>query len=352
MTITEQETTPLSRRLPPPDLFPLDPTSNSFGNLPEYKQPVVGLEAPSNLDDPAEHKDIIDKIIGRNPDLYNNPAAFFNPLNRELVGNRDRLKTLVGLGVVGAVALSGVIDANESSSAEQQENIPTNEVIMDRDIDYLPEDPKDMTIEIETSKEHNLSDEQKRRVEAQLESYDPKALEYIEILMPTYEAVEQETGVNRFLLAALHYREGGNSLERSAVSGELLGTPNYDDKKIHGTNNFDNIVILADKIKENARLYSLDPTNIENEEQLKYIMLAHNRGHRYKDYDLPPELSTFVMNFLNNEESMDYINHPAEPKGTRGLGSNQVGALPMLLYLEDLHSAQDSVYKTLEKVFT
>lgn len=121
-------------------------------------------------------------------------------------------------------------------------------------------------------------------------------MDAINALKPDYEAVASTSGVGWNLLAAVDYRENGNSPDRSMLSGELIGTTNPDSGAVTSSKR-DSIERGAEHLKAMASsVYGVTLTADSGGDDIKAAALAYNRGSIYKNANAAPDRSPYVMN--------------------------------------------------------
>lgn len=124
----------------------------------------------------------------------------------------------------------------------------------------------------------------------------PSAADAINALKADYEAVGAEENVAWSLLAAIDYRESGNSPDRSMLSGEVIGTTNPDSGAVTSSKR-DSITKGAQHLKAMASsVYGVNLTSSSGGEDVKLSALAYNRGFIYKRVNQSADTSPYVMN--------------------------------------------------------
>ena len=141
-----------------------------------------------------------------------------------------------------------------------------------------------------------------------------------------YARVAAKTGVNKCLLMAAHWREGGARPDASSLAGERIGTPNPDHPEIVTASLEDSLIHTAGYLKGLAKMaYDVDVTSSLNLRELADIGVAYNRGNIYKNHDIDVFDSPYAVNGLDSEhEHMVWPNgdpiatmHPGQHDGDR-----------------------------------
>lgn len=118
----------------------------------------------------------------------------------------------------------------------------------------------------------------------------------VNALKPDYEAAGAAAGVPWTLLAAVDYRESGNDPNRSALSGEPIGSANPDNGAVT-TSKRDSIDRAAEHLKAMASsVYGVALTASSGGDDVKKAALAYNRGYIYQRANASPDLSPYVLN--------------------------------------------------------
>lgn len=124
----------------------------------------------------------------------------------------------------------------------------------------------------------------------------PGTIDAVNALKSMYEQVAQEKGLAWPLLASIDYRENGNSPDRSALSGELIGSSNPDSGAVTSSK-LDSLQRAADHVKAMASsVYGVTLTASSGGDDIKKAVLAYNRGSIYKNADASADLSPYVLN--------------------------------------------------------
>lgn len=221
----------------------------------------------------------------------------------------------------------------EQSGDGTERSIPNqSEALMDQEVHYFDPFAGSVCIDSGSLTSTSLSDFPQESVE-KFEAHLPK----IEFLKEDYEAASAAEGVPWAMIAAVHYREGGNNPDRSPLAGEAFGTPNPDG---HGTirNMEEGLIKSAELIKSLAKMaydveVKADGTN--SFEELQQIFVAYNRGVRYKDpaYGGPisPDRSPYVMNGYDAEHMNMSWNPPMDTVSGRDMNLGALTVYSMLL---------------------
>lgn len=118
----------------------------------------------------------------------------------------------------------------------------------------------------------------------------------INALKADYEAAAQTASVPWMLLAAIDYRENGNAPDRSALSGEPIGTTNPDSGVVTSSKR-DSLDRAAEHLKAMASsVYGAALTASSGGDDIKKAVLAFNRGYIYQRADASPDRSPYVLN--------------------------------------------------------
>ncbi|MDQ1538226.1 MAG: hypothetical protein QOE58_2619, partial [Actinomycetota bacterium] len=126
---------------------------------------------------------------------------------------------------------------------------------------------------------------------------DSPTLERINALRPLYEQAAADTDVAWPVLAAIDYRENTNDPNKSALSGEDIGTANYDDKSVVTSSKLDSLQRASEHLRSMASsVYGVTVTSATTDEDLRLALLAYNRGSRYKWAGVGADQSVYVMN--------------------------------------------------------
>lgn len=125
---------------------------------------------------------------------------------------------------------------------------------------------------------------------------DQATIDRINALKGIYEQVGAEKGVAWSALAALDYRESTNDPNRSALSGEPVGTANPDGNGTT-TSKLDSVQRSADAFKSMASgVYGVNVTATTGGPEIQNAFIAYNRGYIYKNANQPADSSPYVMN--------------------------------------------------------
>ncbi|MDD5551565.1 MAG: M15 family metallopeptidase [Candidatus Pacebacteria bacterium] len=136
----------------------------------------------------------------------------------------------------------------------------------------------------------------------------------IEQNKPIYQEAAKQVGIPWQMLAAVHFREGGCSPEKSPVSGEKLGTKNPDNGTVYTTLE-EATLAAANFLKNKAKsVYKMELNENPNDDAIGYAFLAYNRGYMYRDgldkngnscpgqpKNTPYDKSPYVVNLLDGQ---------------------------------------------------
>lgn len=147
---------------------------------------------------------------------------------------------------------------------------------------------------------------------------DQGTVDGVNALKGLYEQAGSETGVSWAALAAIDYRESTNDPNRSAISGEVLGTANPDGKGTMGSK-LESLVHAAQSFKDLASgVYGVQVTPETGGPQIQQAFVAYNRGYIYQRANQPPETSPYVMNQYDEaHRDMTFPSIPGEPLAGR-----------------------------------
>ena len=142
----------------------------------------------------------------------------------------------------------------------------------------------------------------------------PSAIEAINALKPMYEQAGQEGDVAWSVLAAIDYRENNNDPNRSALSGEPIGSTNPDNGAVTSSK-LDSLQRAAEHVKAMASsVYGVALTAASGGDDVKKAFLAYNRGYIYQRVDASPDLSPYVLNQYDAAHvDMRWPDIPGEP---------------------------------------
>lgn len=127
-----------------------------------------------------------------------------------------------------------------------------------------------------------------------------------------YEKAAEKTNINWEMIAAVHFREGGNSRQHAGPSGEPPGAVNPDSHQVECQTFEECMVAMGKHLKSLADMaYGVKVTKSTSCEDLKKAFLAYNRGIMYKRCGYSPERSPYVMNNFNSQ-----FFHMTFPPGT------------------------------------
>ncbi len=142
----------------------------------------------------------------------------------------------------------------------------------------------------------------------------PSAIEAINALKPMYEQAGAEKDVAWSVLAAIDYRENNNDPNRSALSGEPIGSTNPDNGAVTSSK-LDSLQRAADHVKAMASsVYGVTLTASSGGDDVKKAFLAYNRGYIYQRVDASPDLSPYVLNQYDAAHvDMRWPDVPGEP---------------------------------------
>lgn len=152
--------------------------------------------------------------------------------------------------------------------------------------------------------------------------------------MERYTYAEEQTGVPWYVVATLHYREGGMRGEASALNGQpILGFPYVNvDGQMVGANPKEDAVNAANALKRLAAgVYDVDVTQDNlTLEDWGWAYLAYNRGYLFKRVGASYTVSPYVMNGFDDQ----HMNMSWSSADTvRGVDGNKIGALAAMTYL-------------------
>lgn len=161
-------------------------------------------------------------------------------------------------------------------------------------------------------------------------------------LLPQYRKIAEQSDTPLEVVIALHYREAGNSADRSFWAGEPLGSRNPDWGDIKPVDFIENGVSAMQHLRAMAlHTYGIRITGSQNfirdidDTTLAKIFVAYNRGSMYQKAHESELNSPYAVNGLT--ESMLHMTFPsgtAEPKAMRGKPDNNLGAVPLVRYLD------------------
>jgi hypothetical protein len=124
----------------------------------------------------------------------------------------------------------------------------------------------------------------------------PATIEGVNGLKSMYEQVAQDKDLGWPVLAAIDYREDGNDPNRSALSGEPIGSSNPDSGVVTSSK-LDSLQQAADHVKAMASsVYGVTLTASSGGDDIKDAFLAYNRGWIYKNANAAADLSPYVLN--------------------------------------------------------
>lgn len=161
----------------------------------------------------------------------------------------------------------------------------------------------------------------------------------INALKPDYETAAPTTNLSWSALAAVDYREDGNDPNRSALSGEPLGTTNPDSGVVT-TTKADSLQRAGEHLRAMASsVYGVALTATSSASDLALAFLAYNRGSAYKQAGAGPERSPYVYNqFGSGYVDMTWPSIPGEPlAGVQETG--RFGALTIVARLGGVSAA-------------
>ena len=191
--------------------------------------------------------------------------------------------------VVGAALLTALIASHESKADAEinQEalNELNNQVPIEQVVPIQPEAPLP-GVDIENLEPTVESVERATAVNIELLPATASQIEnrmpLIEELKPLYMQAAEEVGLPWQAAAALHYREADNRVNRSMLSGELLGTVNPDSNEVAPTDQFENYVKALEHLKTMAKnVYGIELTSSSSFEDFAKAATAFNRGYKY-----------------------------------------------------------------------
>jgi hypothetical protein len=147
----------------------------------------------------------------------------------------------------------------------------------------------------------------------------PGTLEAINALKASYEEAGSAKGVPWTLLAAVDYRENNNDPNRSALSGEPIGTANPDNPSTTTASKLDSLERAAEHLKAMASsVYGVELSPSSPPDDVKAALLAYNRGSIYKQAGASWDASPYVMNqFDGAHVDMVWPSIPGEPLAGR-----------------------------------
>lgn len=148
---------------------------------------------------------------------------------------------------------------------------------------------------------------------------DPATLAAVNALKPSYEDAAAQAGLAWTALAAIDYREAANDPNRSALSGEPIGTANPDHPEVTTSSKADSLARAADALKRLASsVYGVALGAASSDQDLRLAFLAYNRGAVYRDAGVGPERSPYVMNQADAAHTdMAWPDLPGEPLAGR-----------------------------------
>lgn len=152
--------------------------------------------------------------------------------------------------------------------------------------------------------------------------------------MERYAHAEEQTGVPWYVVAALHYREGGMRGEASVLNGQPLtgyAYVNIDGQTV-GANPKDDAVNAANALKRLAAgVYDVDVTRDDlTLQDWGWAYLSYNRGYLFKRAGVSYTESPYVMNGFDAQ----HMNMRWSSADTvSGVDGNKIGALAAMTYL-------------------
>jgi len=154
-------------------------------------------------------------------------------------------------------------------------------------------------------------------------------------LKSMYVSVGQEKGVPWQMLAAVDHRESGNNPNASALDGSPIGAPNPDGQPTPHSKK-ESLEEASDVLKGNAQgVYNVTVSDHNSIDELKEIFLAYNRGNLYKNHNLSPDFSPYVMNGYDaSHQNMSW--HPPEDT-VSGVDGDPLGALTVFAALAGIN---------------
>lgn len=173
-----------------------------------------------------------------------------------------------------------------------------------------------------------------------LDSLPESSREYIanqikkaEVNKDVYLEIERQTGVPWQIMAAIHFREGGNDPNKSMMAGEAIGSVNPDQKRVVGKTLLENGIHAATHLKNMARdVYGIEVKPGMPTDELAKAILAYHRGRMYKRAGQDPYRSPYISNGMPGHENMTFP-WSGEPARTKGRKDARPGALSMLVGL-------------------
>jgi hypothetical protein len=124
----------------------------------------------------------------------------------------------------------------------------------------------------------------------------PSMMNAINTLKADYEAAGTATNVAWSTLAAIDFRENNNDPNRSALSGEIIGTTNPDSGAVTSSK-ADSLRRAGEHLRAMASsVYGVELTTATGGEDIQKALIAYNRGQSYKVAGRPPSDSPYVMN--------------------------------------------------------
>lgn len=156
-----------------------------------------------------------------------------------------------------------------------------------------------------------------------------------------YKHAEKATGVPWQIMAAIHYREGGVSPNKSLLDGSPLDAGiSMDGLKINPNAKRD-AEAAANHLKSNAKnIYGINLDKIDElpEEDIANAILTYNRGSMYKSAQISATKSPYINNFRDGK-AMGWTAGDVYYKGKRmnkleiGSKDGNVGAFVIIAYL-------------------
>jgi hypothetical protein len=333
-----------------PSLFeqPSAPTNDEAGRAPtpttlaDFMQPSVSeaaLEEPRPVNATSSEEDLPIVTPATDTATEGPGAANQNNNSEEAVGSEIEVSgdqtTLADLISVGGSESSET--APQDDETEEQPE-PQNEEAAEPEIEVAID-----TIARRSILEVEVSDSVR-------DNFNRNSKEKIEALRSVYEEIEAITGVPAALMAAIHFREGGNSPNHSMFAGERLGSTNPDFGDVKPTNLIENGVKAAKHLIKMAKsVYGVEVGPDMTLEDAELAFLAYNRGSMYENAGeeealgrkMTPDESRYVYNDSTQRwANVGNYNNPGlkwgEPQSVQGRVNQQLGAIEVYRLTEEL----------------
>ena len=170
-----------------------------------------------------------------------------------------------------------------------------------------------------------------------------KVVEKASSLRERYEFGAKSVGIPWQILAAIHYREGGQGANSSIADGSRLADGITVDGVKKSSDPNEDAKLAAEHLRDLAKsVYGVTVSENPSEDDLIKSFVAYNRGFLYKKNGTDPSRSPYAMNGYDTQHSypMNWVGGASDPgSSTTGGGADRnLGAMVIYKALQGVSS--------------